>query len=74
VTLSGGALSSATAPIFGGRLLGAWPPALQPFLDPRAAWTVPIAVATMVSVSRTDRRRVPNRADAFLARLRTPDV
>jgi cation/acetate symporter len=39
-----------------------------------AAWTVPLALATMVSVSLLTRERVPAHADRFLVRLHTPET
>jgi cation/acetate symporter len=38
-----------------------------------AAWTVPLALATMVTVSLLTRARVPDHADRFLVRLHTPE-
>ncbi|WP_308797516.1 sodium/solute symporter [Agromyces silvae] len=48
-------------------------PGLSPFVEQPAAWTVPIAIAVTVLVSRLDRGRVPRGADAFLARLHVPE-
>ncbi|GAA4702219.1 cation acetate symporter [Nocardioides conyzicola] len=39
-----------------------------------AAWTVPLALATMVVVSLATRSRVPEHADRFLVRLHTPET
>ncbi|WP_028643574.1 sodium/solute symporter [Nocardioides sp. URHA0020] len=39
-----------------------------------AAWTVPLALATMVSVSLLTRDSVPAHADRFLVRLHTPET
>ena len=39
-----------------------------------AAWTVPLALATMVVVSLLTRSRVPDHADRFLVRLHTPET
>jgi cation/acetate symporter len=39
-----------------------------------AAWTVPLALATMVVVSLLTRSRVPAHADRFLVRLHTPET
>ena len=39
-----------------------------------AAWTVPLALATMVVVSLLTRARVPAHADRFLVRLHTPET
>ena len=39
-----------------------------------AAWTVPLALATMVAVSLLTRSRVPAHADRFLVRLHTPET
>jgi cation/acetate symporter len=39
-----------------------------------AAWTVPLALATMVTVSLLTRSRVPDHADRFLVRLHTPET
>jgi Na+(H+)/acetate symporter ActP len=63
--LSGGA-------ILAGSALSAAAPALAPFLEQPAAWTVPIAFAVTVLVSRFDTRR-PRNTDAFLARLHVPE-
>ncbi|WP_370246981.1 cation acetate symporter [Nocardioides sp.] len=38
-----------------------------------AAWTVPLAVVTMVAVSRATRDRIPRHARRFLVRLHTPE-
>ncbi|MBD3942654.1 cation acetate symporter [Microbacterium sp. NEAU-LLC] len=70
--LVGGSLSAAA--IFGGGMPAAWAPGIRPLLEQPAAWTVPIAVAVIVVVSRTDRRGTPRGADAFLARLHTPEA
>ena len=39
-----------------------------------AAWTVPLALTTMVAVSLLTRSRVPVHADRFLVRLHTPET
>jgi len=39
-----------------------------------AAWTVPLALATMVAVSLLTATRVPVHAGRFLVRLHTPEV
>jgi Na+(H+)/acetate symporter ActP len=39
-----------------------------------AAWTVPLALTTMVVVSLLTRSRVPDHADRFLVRLHTPET
>ena len=39
-----------------------------------AAWTVPLALATMVVVSLLTRSQVPDHADRFLVRLHTPET
>ncbi|KQW47115.1 transporter [Nocardioides sp. Root1257] len=39
-----------------------------------AAWTVPLALLTMVVVSLGTRARVPDHADRFLVRLHTPET
>lgn len=67
-----GALLSGAA-ILGGALVAASAPAVRPLIEQPAAWTVPLAVAVTVIVSRTDRRRVPRGVDAFLARLHLPE-
>jgi cation/acetate symporter len=67
-----GALLSGAA-ILGGALVAASAPAIRPLIEQPAAWTVPLAVAVTVIVSRTDRRRVPRGVDAFLARLHLPE-
>jgi len=46
---------------------------LAPFLAQPAAWTVPLAIAVVVAVSRADRARIPRGADRFLARLHIPE-
>lgn len=38
-----------------------------------AAWTVPLAFAVMIAVSRASRRSVPRSADRFLVRLHSPE-
>jgi Na+(H+)/acetate symporter ActP len=38
-----------------------------------AAWTVPLAFAVMIVVSRASRRSVPRGADRFLVRLHSPE-
>jgi hypothetical protein len=67
-----GALLSGAA-ILGGALVAASAPGIRPLIEQPAAWTVPLAVAVTVIVSRTDRRRVPRGVDAFLARLHLPE-
>ena len=67
-----GALLSGIA-ILGGPLLSSAVPALAPFLEQPAAWTVPISVIVMVFVSRGDRRGVPRGTDAFLTRQHVPE-
>jgi cation/acetate symporter len=67
-----GALLSGAA-ILGGALVAASAPAIRPLIEQPAAWTVPLAVAVTVIVSRTDRRRVPRGVDAVLARLHLPE-
>jgi Na+(H+)/acetate symporter ActP len=67
-----GALLSGAA-ILGGAFVAASAPAIRPLVEQPAAWTVPLAVAVTVIVSRTDRRRVPRGVDAFLARLHLPE-
>lgn len=69
--LSGAALSGAA--ILGGGALGAAVPALRPFLEQPAAWTVPIAVVVTIVVSRLDRRGAPTGTDAYLSRLHVPE-
>ena len=39
-----------------------------------AAWTVPLALLTMIAVSLATRERVPPHADRFLVRLHTPET
>jgi Na+(H+)/acetate symporter ActP len=70
--LVGGILSALA--IFGGGMLAAWAPGIRPFLEQPAAWTVPVAVAVILVVSRTDRRGAPRGTDTFLARLHTPEA
>jgi cation/acetate symporter len=67
-----GAVLSAAA-ILGSTFVAAAAPAIRPFVEQPAAWTVPIAVLVTVLVSRGDRRRVPRGVDAFLARLHLPE-
>ncbi len=69
--LTGAVLSGAA--ILGGAGLSALLPAIRPFLEQPAAWTVPIAVLVTVLVSRGDRRGVPRGTDAFLTRLHVPE-
>ncbi|WP_350348653.1 cation acetate symporter [Agromyces sp. G08B096] len=69
--LTGAVLSGAA--ILGGPVIGAWLPAVRPFLEQPAAWTVPLAVAVTVLVSRGDHRAVPRGTDAFLRRLHVPE-
>jgi Na+(H+)/acetate symporter ActP len=68
--LTGAALSGGA--ILAGPAVAAAAPALAPFLEQPAAWTVPIAFAVTVLVSRLDARR-PRNTDAFLARLHVPE-
>ncbi|MRG59247.1 cation acetate symporter [Agromyces sp. CFH 90414] len=67
-----GAVLSGAA-ILGGGALGAALPAIRAALEQPAAWTVPIAVAVTVLVSKGDRRGVPRSTDAFLRRLHAPE-
>ncbi|WP_022892779.1 cation acetate symporter [Agromyces subbeticus] len=69
--VAGAVLSGAA--ILGGPLFSAAAPALRPFLEQPAAWTVPIAITVTVLVSRADRHRIPRGADAFLTRLHVPE-
>ncbi|WP_394553391.1 cation acetate symporter [Agromyces sp. MMS24-JH15] len=52
-------------------------PAIAPFLDQPAAWTVPLAVLVIVLVSRSGSRGgrpgIPRGTDAFLRRLHVPE-
>ncbi len=48
-----------------------WPDVL---LEQPAAWSVPLALATMVGVSRLTRRRVPAHTGRFMVRLHTPEA
>ena len=50
---------------------GGWFAAL---LAQPAAWTVPLAFATMVGVSRMTRHRIPAHAGRFMVRLHTPET
>jgi Na+(H+)/acetate symporter ActP len=73
--VTGAALSGAAilaGPGLAGAGLAATAPWLVPLLEQPAAWTVPIAFAVTVVVSRLDARR-PRGADAFLARLHVPE-
>jgi Na+(H+)/acetate symporter ActP len=47
---------------------------LDALMGQPAAWTVPLALATMVVVSLLTRSRVPDHADRFLVRLHTPET
>jgi cation/acetate symporter len=67
-----GAVLSAAA-ILGSTFVAAAAPAIRPFVEQPAAWTVPLAVLVTVLVSRADRRRMPRGVDAFLARLHLPE-
>lgn len=69
--LTGAALSGAA--ILGGGALGAVLPALRPFLEQPAAWTVPVAVLVTIVVSRLDRRGAPTGTDSYLRRLHVPE-
>ncbi|MFF2272928.1 cation acetate symporter [Agromyces sp. NPDC058136] len=69
--LTGAVLSGAA--ILGGGALAAAVPALRPFLEQPAAWTVPLAVLVTVVVSRLDRRGAPPGTDAYLSRLHVPE-
>ncbi|MFF2275996.1 cation acetate symporter [Agromyces sp. NPDC058126] len=69
--LTGAALSGAA--ILGGGALGAAVPALRPFLEQPAAWTVPVAVLVTIVVSRLDRRGAPTGTEAYLRRLHVPE-
>ncbi|WP_447644626.1 hypothetical protein [Nocardioides zeae] len=50
---------------------GGWGTAL---LTQPAAWSVPLAFAVMVLVSRATPRRVPLGVDRFMVRLHTPET
>jgi Na+(H+)/acetate symporter ActP len=67
-----GAVLSGVA-ILGGGLVTAGLPALRPFLEQPAAWTVPVAVLVTVLVSLGDRRGIPRGTDRFLTRLHVPE-
>jgi Na+(H+)/acetate symporter ActP len=69
--LTGAVLSAAA--ILAGAPLGAAVPALRPFLEQPAAWTVPLAVVVTVFVSRADRRGIPRGVDGCLTRLHVPE-
>jgi cation/acetate symporter len=47
---------------------------LDALMGQPAAWTVPLALSTMVAVSLLTRSRVPTHADRFLVRLHTPET
>lgn len=66
--LCGGAIL--LAPFVTGGGAGGW---FGVLLAQPAAWSVPIATAVIVGVSRRDRGRVPRGADRFLARLHLPE-
>jgi Na+(H+)/acetate symporter ActP len=68
-----GAMLSGIA-ILGGAILSTWLPALGPFLEQPAAWTVPIAVLVTVRVSLADHRGIPRGTDLFLTRLHVPEA
>ncbi|AWB96524.1 cation acetate symporter [Agromyces badenianii] len=68
-----GAVLSGVA-ILGGPLITAAVPAIRPFVEQPAAWTVPVAFIVTVVVSRADRRGIPRGTDAFLARLHVPEA
>ncbi len=74
VGMLGGGLACGLAILLGPLLTAAgaadW---LQSALLQPAAWTVPLAFALTVLVSRLDRRRIPRGADRFLARLHVPE-
>jgi len=67
-----GALLSGSA-IIAVPAVAAAAPAWSAFVEQPAAWTVPIAAAVTILVSRIDRARVPRGVDAFLARLHVPE-
>ncbi|MDR5701701.1 sodium/solute symporter [Agromyces aerolatus] len=67
-----GALLSGTA-ILAVPAVAVGAPWLSPLVEQPAAWTVPLAIAVTVLVSRLDRARVPRGVDAFLARLHVPE-
>ena len=50
---------------------GGWFAAL---VDQPAAWSVPLAFATMIVVSRLTRHRIPTHTTRFLVRLHTPEA
>jgi len=68
--VGGGAAAIAVLLAVAGPELGGWPAALvaQP-----AAWTVPLAFATMVTVSMATRRRIPANVGATMLRLHAPE-
>ncbi|PWC05443.1 cation acetate symporter [Agromyces badenianii] len=68
-----GAVLSGVA-ILGGPLITAAVPAIRPFVEQPAAWTVPVAFIVTVVVSRADRRGIPRGTDAFLTRLHVPEA
>lgn len=70
--ITGAALAGAAT--LGGQAIAGVLPGIRPFLEQPAAWTVPIAVAVMVGVSRADRRGMPRGRDAFLTRLHVPEA
>ncbi|KQV25820.1 cation acetate symporter [Yonghaparkia sp. Root332] len=75
VGMLGGALFCGTAILLGPLLAagGGWPSGVLAALAQPAAWTVPLAFALTVVVSRLDRRRAPRGADRVLARLHAPE-
>ncbi|WP_426321560.1 cation acetate symporter [Microbacterium sp. E-13] len=70
--LTGAALSGLA--ILGGGVVSGWLPAVRPFLEQPAAWTVPLAVLVTVLVSRADRRGIPRGTDLFLTLLHVPEA
>ena len=44
-----------------------------PFLAQPAAWTIPLATAITVAVSKLDAHGAPLRAERYLGRLHTPE-
>lgn len=69
--LAGGAILAGGA--VAGTAVASEMPWLRALVEQPAAWTVPLAVAVTVLVSRADRRGIPRGTDGFLARLHTPE-
>ncbi|GAA4122215.1 hypothetical protein GCM10022215_27860 [Nocardioides fonticola] len=71
---SAGAAGLTLATDLGDRLDDAWGGWARLLLEQPAAWSVPLAMATMVGISRATPRRVPRHTTRFLVRLHAPEA